>query len=107
MCIRDSYNILHDSGRKVQIITLKPLGGAINSALNEINNMTFISLTNKTEKIPNNIIAFGINTKSQINVLKKYFEKIEISKTLFLSPQSLYATQAKIITDSKIKFYKT
>lgn len=33
------YNILHDSGRKVQIITLKPLGGAINSALNEINNI--------------------------------------------------------------------
>ena len=41
--------------------------------LNEINNITFISLTNKTQKIPNNTIAFGININSQIDVLNKYF----------------------------------
>ena len=29
--------------------------------LNEINNITFISLTNKTQNIPKNTIAFGIN----------------------------------------------
>jgi len=101
----------YNSAKELEEIGVKIVIGPIFyeslERLNEINNMTFISLTNKTEKIPNNIIAFGINTKSQINVLKKYFEKIEISKTLFLSPQSLYATQAKIITDSKIKFYKT
>ena len=33
------YNILHDSGRKVQIITAKPVGGATNLALNEIYNI--------------------------------------------------------------------
>ena len=54
--------------------------------LNEINNITFISLTNKTQKIPKNTIAFGINIDSQINALKKYFDKIEVSKTLLLSP---------------------
>ena len=52
--------------------------------LNEINNITFISLTNKTKKIPNNAIAFGIDIDSQINSLKKYFNKIDISKTLLL-----------------------
>ena len=74
--------------------------------LNEINNITFIALTNKTQKIPKNIISFGININSQIETLKKYFEKIETSKTLFLSPKLRFENQAKIIEDSKLKFYK-
>ena len=56
--------------------------------LNEINNITFISLTNKTNNIPNNTIAFGINIDSQIEALKNYFNEIKISKTLLLSPNS-------------------
>ena len=42
--------------------------------INEINNITFISLTNKTERIPKNTIAFGINIESQIQALKKYLD---------------------------------
>ena len=53
--------------------------------LNEINNITFISLTNKTKNIPKNIITFGINIESQVNALKKYFDKIDVNKTLLLS----------------------
>ena len=74
--------------------------------LNEINNITFISLTNKTQKIPNNVIAFGININSQINIIRKYFDKSEISKTLLLSPKSQFINQLKIIEDSKLKFHK-
>jgi len=74
--------------------------------LNEINNITFISLTNKTQKIPKNTIAFGINIISQIDVLKKYFDEIEVSKTLLLSPKSQFISQAEIITNSELKFYK-
>ena len=74
--------------------------------LNEINNITFISLTNKTQKIPNNIIAFGININSQISIIRKYFDKNEISKTLLLSPKSQFINQLKIIEDSKLKFHK-
>jgi len=74
--------------------------------LDELNNITFISLTNKTHKIPKNIIAFGINVNSQIDTLKKYFQKMKISKTLLLSPKSRFTNQVKIITDSKLKFYK-
>jgi len=74
--------------------------------LNEINNITFISLTNKTQKIPKNTIAFGININSQIDTLKKYFNEIKVSKTLLLSPKSQFINQAEIITNSKLKFYK-
>ena len=74
--------------------------------LGKIDDITFISLTNKTNKIPKNIIAFGINADSQIDTLKKYFKKKEISKTLLLSPKSHFSNQVKIIEDSKLKFYK-
>ena len=74
--------------------------------LNEINSITFISLTNKTQKIPKNTIAFGINIISQIDVLKKYFDEIEVSNTLLLSPKSQFTSQTKIITNSELKFYK-
>ena len=74
--------------------------------LGEINNITFISLTNKTQKIPNNTIAFGININSQIDVLKKYFNEIKVSKTLLLSPKTQFINQTEIIKDSKLKLYE-
>ena len=76
--------------------------------LHEINNVTFISFTNKMEKIPNNIIAFGINIDSQINALKKYFEKIKVTKTLLLSPKSEFIYQSENIAKKDVlKFYRT
>ena len=76
--------------------------------LGEISNITFISLTNKTKTGSKNIIAFGININSQINILKKYFDEIKISKTLLLSPNSEYIDQSKLVSDKDVlKFYRT
>ncbi len=76
--------------------------------LNEINNITFISLTNKTQKIPKNVIAFGINIESQIEALKKYFNELEVSKTLLLSPKSEYVLQSEsVVKKDALKFYRT
>ena len=76
--------------------------------LGEINNITFISLTNKTNNIPKNIIAFGINIDSQINILKKYFDEIKINKTLLLSPNSEFVEQSESVKEKDIlKFYRT
>jgi len=76
--------------------------------LNEINNITFISLTNKTKKIPNNTIAFGIDIDSQINALKKYFKKIDISKTLLLYPISEFSYESETVEKNDVlKFYRT
>ena len=74
--------------------------------LNEIKSITFISLTNKVQKIPKNTIAFGINIKSQLQTLVKYFNDIKLSKTLLLSPKSQYIDQTKIFNSSAIKFDK-
>jgi len=76
--------------------------------LNEINNITFISFTNKTQNIPKNIIAFGINIESQIEALKKYFNKIKFSKTILLSPKTIFLDQSKLVAQKDIlKFYRT
>ncbi len=76
--------------------------------LNEINNITFISFTNETQKIPKNVIAFGINIESQMAALKKYFKKIKISKTLLLSPNAKFVNQSESIAKKDIlKFYRT
>ncbi len=75
--------------------------------LEEINTITFISLTNKTENIPKNTIAFGVNVISQIDVIKRYFKEKEISKTLLLFPKSQFFNQTNVIKKSNLKFYKT
>ena len=76
--------------------------------LGEINKITFISLTNKTKEIPKNTIAFGVNIESQIDALKKYFDEIKVSKTLFLSPKSEFIYQSESVAKKDIlKFYRT
>ena len=75
--------------------------------LKEINNITFISFTNITKKIPKNTIAFGVNIESQIDVLKKYFNEKKISKTILLSPKSEFIYQSKSIAEKDLlKFYR-
>ena len=75
--------------------------------LDEINEVTFISLTNKTQNIPKNTIAFGVNIESQIDALKKYFDEIKVSKTLLLSPKLEYVYQSESVSKKDVlKFYR-
>jgi len=75
--------------------------------LSKINTITFIALTNKTQNIPSNTIAFGINIDSQIDAIKEYFEKNKISKTLLLSPELKFIDEFETIKNSDLNFYKT
>ena len=77
------------------------------SYLDEIDNITFLSLTNKTINLPKNIISSGINATSQINAIKKFIEQIELKKTIFLVPETDYEGEIKkAINQSKIKTSK-
>jgi len=76
--------------------------------LNELNNITFISLTNQTQKLPKNVLAFGINIESQINAITKYLIDKKITKTILLLPESEFSAQIKpIIKNNNFKFFKT
>ena len=75
--------------------------------LNEIDDVVFLSLTNKTKNLPKNVISSGVNSSSQVNAIKKFLESNEIKKTIFLTPDVDYKDEIKkAIKDSKIKIYK-
>jgi hypothetical protein len=75
--------------------------------LDEMKDLTFLSLTNQTLDIPKNVISAGINSTSQLNTIKKFLEMENIEKTIFLTPLHNYEFEVKKgIKDSKIKIYK-
>ena len=75
--------------------------------LNEINDMTFLSFTNKTLDLPNNVISTGINSTSQLTTIKKFIEQNEISKPILLIPTLDYDLEIKQgVKKSKIKTFK-
>jgi len=104
----DSYKAAKELESLGVNIVIGPLFYESLERLNELNEITFISLTNKNKNISKNIITFGINIESQINTIKKYFDKIKINKTLLLSPDSEFRDQSKSIEKKDIlKFYRT
>ena len=75
--------------------------------LDEINDLTFLSLTNKTIDLPKNVISTGINSTSQLNAIKKFLKLNEIKKTIFLIPKYDYAPEVKKgIKNSKLNSLK-
>ena len=75
--------------------------------LDEVQDVVFLSLTNKTKDLPKNVISSGVNSLSQLNAIKKFIESNEIKKTIFLTPDVDYKDEIKkAIKISKIKIYK-
>ena len=75
--------------------------------LDEMKDLTFLSLTNKILDLPKNVISAGINSTSQFNTIKKFLEKNNVERTIFLTPIREYEFEIKKgIKDSKIKTYK-
>ena len=75
--------------------------------LDQVDDIIFLSLTNKTINLPKNTISAGINSLSQLNAIKKFIELNKIKKTIFLTPDLNYQTEIKqTIKQSKIKFLK-
>ena len=76
--------------------------------LDELDEMIFLSLTNKNIKNPKNIISAGINASSQIKTIMKFKKMNSINKTIFLIPNSDFKEEIKnAISKSKIKLKYT
>tara|TARA_B100000767_G_C19712157_1_gene513279 strand:+ start:55 stop:1209 length:1155 start_codon:yes stop_codon:yes gene_type:complete len=77
------------------------------SYLEEVEEITFLSFTNKTLDLPKNVISSGINSTSQLNTIKKFIKQNEINNTIFLIPNLNYDLEIKQgIKKSKIKTFK-
>jgi len=75
--------------------------------LDKLDDIIFLSLTNKTLNLPKNVISSGVNATSQLNAIKKFIKSNEIKKTVFLTPKLDYETEVKkAIKESKIKTFK-
>ena len=94
-------------------IMIGPVFNDNQAYLDELKEITFISLTNKGSNKSKNIINAGINATSQLNGIKKFIELNGIKKTIFLTPDVNYKDEIeKAIDNSKIKIlgnyiYKT
>ena len=94
-------------------IIIGPVFNENQTYLDELTEITFISLTNKSGNKSKNIINAGINATSQLNGIKKFIELNEIKNTIFLTPDVAYKDEIKkAINNSKIKIlgnyiYKT
>ena len=75
--------------------------------LDKVQEITFLSLTNKTLNLPDNVISGGVNATSQLNTIKKFIKTNEIKKTILLTPKLDYLDEIKkSIKESQIKIFK-
>ena len=75
--------------------------------LDEVEEIIFLSLTNRTINLPKNVISAGINATSQLAAIKKFIDLNGIKKTIFLTPKLDYEDEiVKAIKQSKLKIFK-
>ena len=76
-------------------------------SLNNMNNLTFLALSNKTNNIPKNVILFGVNAETQLNRIIEFLKKKKLHKTIFLIPKSDFKNEIKnALNKSNHKFWK-
>ena len=92
---------LYDQGIK---IIIGPVFNESTKYLDELNDVTFISLTNKIYGNPPNVISAGVNAISQLQTIDKFRNLNEIQRTIFLIPKSDYKKEVEqAIKKTKLK----
>ena len=85
-------------------IVIGPVFNSNLAYLDELDEMIFLSLTNKNINNPKNIISAGINASSQIKTIMKFIKMNDIKRTIFLIPNSNFKEEIEVaISHSKIK----
>ena len=100
----NAANELKDLGVK---IVIGPVFNQSNEHLGQLKDIIFLSLTNKSNKISNNVINAGINSTSQFNAILKFQKESGLSKTLLLIPKENFKNEIENgIKNSNIKYKK-
>ena len=88
-------------------IIIGPVFNTNLSYLDELKEITFLSLTNKNNNESKNIINAGINATSQLTAIKKFIKLNGLKETIFLTPDVDYKQEIqKAISISKLKIIK-
>ena len=92
---------LYDQGIK---IIIGPVFNESTKYLDELNDVTFISFTNKIYGNPPNVISAGVNAISQLQTIDKFRNLNEIERTIILIPKSDYQKEVEqAIKKTKLK----
>ena len=88
-------------------IVIGPVFNESTKYLDDLKEVTFISFTNKLIDNPKNVISAGVNAISQLQTIKKFNEKNNLSKSIFLIPKSQFKKEIEeAINKTKIKHRK-
>ncbi len=72
--------------------------------LNELSDVTFLSLSNTNINNPKNVISGGINAISQINAIKRFQEFSKLERSILLIPNSNFRNEIEnAVKKTKIK----
>ena len=72
--------------------------------LDELSEVTFLSLSNTNINNPNNVISGGINAVSQLNAIKKFQEFSNLERSIMLIPDSKFKNEIEYaVKNTKIK----
>ena len=91
-------------------IVIGPVFNESSKYLDELKDMTFISLTNKIYGNHSNVISAGINAISQINTINKFRKINNLERSIILVPNTDYKNEINLAIDKsniklKEKFY--
>ena len=91
-------------------IVIGPVFNESSKYLDELKDMTFISLTNKIYGNHSNVISAGVNAISQINTIKKFKKINNLERSVILIPNTNYKKEINLAVDKsniklKEKFY--
>tara|TARA_B100001250_G_scaffold170058_1_gene146497 strand:- start:568 stop:1719 length:1152 start_codon:yes stop_codon:yes gene_type:complete len=92
---------LYNSGVR---IVIGPVFSESTKYLDELEDITFLSFTNKIYQNPSNVISAGVNAISQIKTIKKFNIINGLERTIFLIPKTDYKKEIELaINKTNIK----
>jgi ABC-type uncharacterized transport system substrate-binding protein len=95
---------LHKNGVR---IVIGPVFNESTKYLDDLKDITFISFTNKLIDNPKNVISAGVNAISQLETIKKFNDKNNLTRCVFLVPRSQFKKEIEDAIDkTKIKHKK-
>jgi len=91
-------------------IVIGPVFNESSKYLDELKDMTFLSLTNKIYGNHSNVISAGVNAISQINTINKFRKIKNLERSIILVPNTDYKNEINLAIDKsniklKEKFY--
>ena len=93
---------LYDQGIK---IIIGPVFNKSTKYLDDLNDVTFISFTNKIYGNPSNVISAGVNAISQLQTIDRFRNFNDIQRSIILIPRSDYRKEIEqAIKKTKFKF---